>query len=303
MAKVLISLADKRLRDTVMDALAETRHDALVVDLPDPAAEGLIAVADAIMAEKGAVIVMDYWVDDAASVKLMQAVNDQVRRPEFIFIEGAGEKSEREQVLMAINEGARAFLPHVFNPGALVSYVERAISGPGRLRSRASGPQNSEAAIAALEEKLGDLRIRTTGFQKLVAYLLSTPAAAQNRRALLVFDSPYQLELLKKFLEEHNFTTFTAANPVDGLAVALAEKPRIVVSNLEFDGQTGIEFCQALKFTNKFVPCYFIICTSNKDKISKVMVPGNGVDDCIVKPSGQSDQVDFVSRVASGLLL
>jgi hypothetical protein len=33
------------------------------------------------------------------------------------------------------------------------------------------------------------------------------------------------------------------------------------------------------------------------------MVPGNGVDDCIVKPAGQSDQIDFVSRVALGLLV
>ncbi len=301
MAKVLLSLSDEQIRDTAVAALAETKHEAIVMETLDPA-EGLMPVADKIMAQKAEVIVIDYWTDDAASVKLMQAVTDLAQRPQFIFIEQAAEPAEREQVLMALNEGAHAFLPHDFNASALVSYVERAISGPGRLR-HLGGPQNGELAVARLEEALGELRIRTTSFQKLVTYLLATPATAQNRKALLVFDSPYQLELLKKFLEEHNFVTLTAPNPVDGLAVALAERPRIVVSNLEFDGQTGVEFCQTLKFTNKFVPCYFIICTSNKDKIAKVMVPGNGVDDCIIKPSGQSDQIDFVSRVALGLLV
>ncbi len=301
MAKVLVSLGDEQIRGTVVAALAETRHEAVVIETLDPAG-GLMAVADKIMAEKTEVIVIDYWADDAASVKLMQAVTDLAQRPDFIFIEKAGEKAEREQVLMALNEGAHAFLPHDFSSSALISYVERAISGPGRLRY-SGGPQNGELALARLEEALGELRVRTSSFQKLVDYLLATPMTAQNRKVLLVFDSPYQLELLKKFLEEHNFITIAASNPADGLAAALAERPRIVVSNLEFDGQTGIEFCQTLKFANKFVPCYFIICTSNKNKIAKVMVPGNGVDDCIIKPSGQSDQIDFVSRVALGLLV
>jgi CheY-like chemotaxis protein len=225
------------------------------------------------------------------------------QKPEFVFIEAEGEEAERGQVLMAINEGVRAFLPHDFSASALVTYVDRAASGPGRLRTKASGPQHNEKAIAKLEETLGILRIRNSSFKKLVSYLLATPLSAQSRKVLVVSDSPYQLELLKKFLEEHNFTPLTAAHPTEGLAIALAERPRIVVSGMEFDGQTGIEFCQALKFTNKYVPCYFIICTSDKDKIAKVMVPGNGVDDCIVKPAGQSDQMDFVSRVALGLLV
>ncbi|UQZ89060.1 hypothetical protein C4J81_07555 [Deltaproteobacteria bacterium Smac51] len=302
MARVIVSLIDEQIRDIVTKALAETKHEVITIEPLDPA-EGFSAVADKIMAQEAEVIILDYWSDDAASVKLMQAVIDLVQRPEFIFIEGVGEDTEREQVLMAINEGARAFLPNDFKPNALVSYVERAISGPGRLRPKGASPQENGAAIAHLEETLGDMRIKTSSFQKLVTYLLSTTVSAQNRKVLVVSDSPYQLELLKKFLEEHNFVTLTASNPADGLAIAMKERPRIVVSDLELEGQTGLEFCQTLKFTNKLIPCYFIICTANQDKVSKVMAPGNGVDDCIIKPSGQSDQINFISRVALGLLL
>lgn len=303
MAKVLVSLKDDRICDMVSAALADTKHEVRLVEAFDPMAESMMAITDRIMAEKADVAVLDYWTEDAASVKLMQAVTDLAKRPEFIFIENAEEKAEREQILMAINEGARAFLPQNFHADALVNYVERAASGPGRLRSWGSGPQHNEKIAARLEESLGFLRVKNSSFKKLVAYLLATPVSAQARKVLVVSDSPYQLELLKKFLEEHNFIPLTAAHPNEGLAIALSERPKIVVSGMEFEGQTGIEFCQALKFTNKYVPCYFIICTSDKDKIAKVMVPGNGVDDCIVKPAGQSDQIDFVSRVALGLLV
>jgi Response regulators consisting of a CheY-like receiver domain and a winged-helix DNA-binding domain len=301
MARILLSLSDAEVLRKVENALAETKHEIIREDLTYDL--GLMAVAEKIMAEKPDVVVMDYWAEDAGSVKLMQTVTDLAARPEFILLEGEGEEAGREQVMMAINEGARAFLPRDFQSEALLNYVERALSGPGRLRLKALENYGPEAAINRLEENLGDLRIKTSGYQKLIDYLLATPVSAQPRKVLVVSDSPYQLELLKKILDEHNFAVLAASNPADGLELALKERPRIIVSDLELEGQTGIEFCQAVKFTNKLVPCYFVICTANQDKIGKVMEPGNGVDDCLVKPSGHSDTVDFISRVALGLLL
>ena len=49
MAKVLLSLSDEQIRDTVVAALAETKHAAVVMEALDPA-EGLMPVADKIMA-------------------------------------------------------------------------------------------------------------------------------------------------------------------------------------------------------------------------------------------------------------
>ena len=301
MARVILSLKDENVLKEVETALAETRHEVVRLDGLSYD-QGLKAVADQIMQETPDVVIMDYWPEDAASVKLMQTATDMVERPEFIFIE-AEEEAEREQVLMALNEGARAFLPHKFNVSALLNYVERSISGPGRLRLKALENYGPEAAVNRLEEQMGDMRSRTGSFQKLIAYLMATPQSAQHRKTLVVSDSPYQLELLKKILDEHNFPTLTASNAGDGLAIATRERPRIIVSDLELEGQTGLEFCQAVKFTHQLIPCYFIICTANQDKIAKVMTPGNGVDDCLIKPSGQSDTVDFISRVALGLLL
>ena len=300
MARILLCLSDENAA-AAASALAGTRHGVTQLALPDPSAD-LKAVISAIMEQNADVVVMDYWPEDAASVKLMQVITETADRPEFIFVEAGSEPVEREQVLMALNEGARAFLPRKFQPSALANYVERAVSGPGRLRAKLLESHLPDEA-SGLEEELGSLRRRVSGFQKLISYLLATPGQSQHRKTLVVSDSPYQLDLLKKILDEHNIPALTASNPADGLNIALSERPRIIVSDLELEGQTGLEFCQAVKFTNKLIPCYFVICTANQDKISKVMIPGNGVDDCLIKPSGQNDTVNFVSRVALGFLL
>lgn len=302
MARILLNLRDEEMLQGVREALSATRHEVISLKTAAGTEENPDKLAAAIMGQSPDVVVIDFRPEDAASVKLMQTVTDLSNRPEFIFVEteeGAG----REEVMMALNEGGRAFLPRDFQVSALLNYVERAVSGPGRLRLRVLANYGQEGAANQLEEQLGVLRTHSTGYQKLISYLLSTQFSAQARKVLVVSDSPYQLELLKKILDEHNFQTFSASNPADGLNLALSEKPRIIVSDLELEGQTGVEFCQAVKLTHKLIPCYFVICTANQDKIGKVMTPGNGVDDCLVKPSGPSDTINFISRVALGLLV
>lgn len=302
MARILIHLRDPEVLKTVIDGLANAKHTVTPVD--DLGREaGPAAAAENILGQPADLVIMDYWPEDAAGVKLLQTLADEPGRPEFIFIE-SGEIPHAE-ALMALNEGARAILPRAVSAVALQRYVERAVSGAGRSRSRAQEDGAESPAAARLEEQMGFLRLKNAGFQKLIAHLLATPVSTQARKVLVVSDSPYQLDMLKKMLGEHGFAVLTAGSPTDGLDLALAERPRIIVSDLELEGQTGLEFCQTVKFTHKIIPCYFVICTANQDKIAKVLTPGNGVDDCLIKPSGQSqnDTAEFISRVALGLLL
>ena len=303
MAKIIMSLSDESLTQRAAGALGGGQHE--LVPLAGLKPEDISETASAILEVQADVVIIDYWPNDAASVKLLQTVSDlaDLNHPSFIFIESPGKEASREEILMVINEGAQALLPLDFQPVALSNYVERAIVGPGRLKPRAMDPHCGNGALNRLEEALGESRTRSFSFQKVIARLLATPLSEQNRKVLVVSDSPYQLELLKKILEEHGFQVFTASNTEDGLKVTLSERTRIIISDLELEGQTGLEFCQAVKFTHKIVPCFFIICTANQSRISKVMIPGNGVDDCLLKPSGTHDTIEFVARVALGLLI
>ncbi len=303
MAKIFLSLKDNELAAKIIEALNETKHQAEAVQAFEPNVS-LTQIANQIVELNADVVIIDYWPEDAFSVKLMQTVADEMTRPAFIFLENqTSPPTDREQFMMAFNEGAFAILPPDFSLPALLNYIERSLSGPGRLRFKAQNPAQSEEAILALEEELGQTRTKSTNFQKLIAHLLA--GSALDRRVLLISDSIYQLELLKKILTEHNFQVLTAQNSDDALAIATGERPRLIVCDFELGGQTGIELCQAIKFTHKVIPCYFVICTANQAKFSQAMTPGNGVDDCVLKPSGQSqhDAIDFVSRVALGLLI
>lgn len=301
MIRIALCLNSPQILQTAREALAdEARYELAIIDDLPPGGD-LDEAAGRIIEQKPEVVVAEYWAEDAAGVKLMQKTTDAGGgRPEFIFIDSADEVG-REEVLMALNEGAGAFLPSAVSPMSLKNYVDRAASGPGRLRGRQLGDSGDEAALNRLEEQLGAARIKAAGYQKVIAHLLSAQIPARHRQVLVVSDSPYQLELLKKILEEHNFAVLTAADSAGALAVALEEKPRIVVSDLELGSGTGRDLCRELKFDHKLIPCYFIICTANPDKA--VLAPGDGVDDCLVKPSGPKDTAEFIARVSMGLLL
>ncbi|MDR2421778.1 MAG: response regulator [Deltaproteobacteria bacterium] len=245
--------------------------------------------------------IMDYVGEDEASVKVLQHFADQDRRTDFIFVDSYLQ-SDRDKIMLAFNEGVGAFLSPDISSVGLVNYVARVLSGPCRFRgdyldddSRVSRPG---------DESLSRVRSKLDGAQKLIAYLLSTPLTAQPRKTLVLSDSPYQRELLKKYLEDHNFVVLTASNIDDAVALTLAEKPRVVISDYALEeGKTGVDFCQTLKLVHKYNPCYFVVCTANMDKFSAIMTPGNGVDDCVLKPSPTSSLNEFLASVSAGLLL
>ena len=303
MAKVSVRVSDAKLNAEIVAALsASGKRHVVVAEAPVGPLDNPRAIARGLVESGTTAVILDYIQDDAASVKLLQSTNDLARATHFIFI--MPEELELSHVLMAVNEGASAMIKRPVNMASLINYVERAISGPGRFRGEfANSDASSEDNVADLEKNIRTLRQQNSARQKLISYLLATSAAEQSRKVLLVSDSGYQRALFKKKLEDHFFRVFSADNAKDGLEMALAEKPLIVVSDLEMDGQNGIEFCRSLKIDHKFIPCYFIICTANQEKLDSIMVPGNGVDDGVLKPGNESDYSEFITRVAQGLLL
>lgn len=300
MPKIIVSLADTEEQETVCAALRLKKHDVAVMD-PIAPEENPKDVSRKFLEEKAAVIVMDYLDTDAMSVKILQASTDAARLPRYIFILPDG--IPQSHVLMAVNEGAAAILERPVNMEALGNYIERAISGPSRFRREMDEQDTLVQDLADMERETKAMRRQLASNRKLVSFLMSTPSADQHRTALIVSDSAYQRDHLKKLLEDHGFLISEAKDPESGIQVALDEKPRIVISDLEMEGKNGIEFCNDLKIVHKFMPCFFVICTANQEKIDEIMVPGNGVDACVIKPSSERGNAELVATAAMGLLL
>jgi len=298
--KVLVQIKDDEQRKKFLTYLEGERFSVIEDTLADIDEYFKDAIAK-IVSEKPTVVLADYLAEDAISVKVLQEISDLSPETRFIFIDSSG-NTDPENMMMAFNEGARAFLPLDIQQVPFLNYITRAIEGPGRLRHEAS--TIAEADLQALNEKISRIKSYLLRSEKLITYLLSTPLSAQFRKVLILSDSGYQREILKKHLEDNNFIVITAAKFDEAVAMTLSEKPRIVISDYGLeDGKNGIDFCKTLKFTNKYVPCYFIVCTASEDKESIVMQPGNGVDDCLLKPASASALNEFLARVAQGLLL
>lgn len=300
MAKIIVALSDQDLQQEIAGALQLKKHSVTGRE-PIATGDSPKQVAEEMIAAGADVAILDYLPDDAASVKMLQAVTDRACIPRFIFI--IPEEVAISHILMAVNEGATAVLQKPINMEALCNNVNRAISGPGRFRHDVGREHAPMSQISEIERDGKRMRTQATSYRKLISYLMSTPAASQHRTAMVVSDSAYQRDYLKKLLENHGFLVFMASDSEKGLNVALEEKPRIVISDLEMEGKNGVEFCHNLKILHKYTPCHFVICTANSEKIDEVMDPGNGVDACVVKPSSDSDNLELIAAVAMGLLL
>ena len=300
MAKVLVRLADPAEQEEVCAAL---RLKKFAVSAADPLTAEVSPreAAEAMVEAKVDAVVLDYLQDDAASVKLLQAVTDYSSNPRFVFILPKG--VPQSHILMAFNEGAAAVLERPVNTEALANYVERAISGPARFRHEIGRDGARAEEVSEMERDAKAMKMQLAAYRKLVTYLMATPAASQHRNLLVVSDSAYQRDYLKKLFEEYGFHVSLAADPAAGVERTLEERPRIVISDLEMTGMNGVEFCRELKINHKLIPCHFVICTANSEKIESVMAPGNGVDACVLKPSSGSGNMELVASAAMGLLL
>jgi DNA-binding response OmpR family regulator len=297
--KILLMIANDDHRAAISGHLID-KFNVIEGAAPDPS-QPLEAQAEAILKAAPDLVVMDFHSEDALSVKILQEVYDKKPKITFIFVD-SDPPADRESVLMAINEGAQAFIAHDIESVVFLNYVKRALSGPSRLRLVTETVD--EAKIENLNSRLTRCKTRLNNAQKLICYLLNTPLSNQARRVLILSDSSYQRELLKKFLEDSNFIAMTASNIADAVALTVAEKPRIIISDYELeDGKTGVDFCKEIKFVHKITPIYFVICTANLDRVAQVLVPGNGVDDCIQKPASPTSQNEFLGRIALGLII
>ena len=297
MARIVVSLSDKDTALKISELL--NNHEVILLEAEELNRLTPPKATEAIMEQNPRIVILNYLGEDSARVKLLQHLTEEPQGPRVIFY--ATGDIPVNQVAAMFNEGAQSLLLAPLNELAFTNNINRALKGPGRFRFEAVASCQTE--IQALEAQSAHLTTLIKRYELLVPYLLSTPLSVQKRKVLLVSDSAYQRDLLRKMLEDHNFMVFTAANSQEAISQAEKEHPVIVVSDFEIGEKNGIDLCRILKFEQRLTPCHFVICTANADKIGSCMTPGNGVDDCLQKPSNPTELNELLTRLSIGLLL
>lgn len=100
---------------------------------------------------------------------------------------------------------------------------------------------------------------------------------------LVIDDEPQILRALKTILGEKKFKITTAATGNEGLAVAAANLPDIVILDLGLPDMDGFEVCSRLR---EWTNCPIIVLSVRESERDKVAALDRGADDYLVKPFG-----------------
>ncbi|HEY6901774.1 MAG TPA: response regulator, partial [Puia sp.] len=117
-----------------------------------------------------------------------------------------------------------------------------------------------------------------------------------DRSSLLVVDNDPQLLAYVCTIFEGQFVVFQASSGEEGLALAKAHRPDLIISDVHMDGISGIELCETVKNDVRLSHIPVILLTAAASANSKLEGVRHGADDYITKPF---DKELLVARVSA----
>lgn len=119
------------------------------------------------------------------------------------------------------------------------------------------------------------------------------------KKVLIIEDHHDMLMVIKKYLEDHNFTVLEAETAEKGLDLFKAEKPDLILMDLMLPSMSGLEAIESIK--NEQSPRSYtpiIIITAKNDVTDIVQGLESGADDYLVKPFNLDE---LIARVNTSL--
>ncbi|MBN1147649.1 MAG: response regulator [Anaerolineales bacterium] len=103
---------------------------------------------------------------------------------------------------------------------------------------------------------------------------------------LVIDDEPQILRALRTILTAHRYRVSIARNGEEGLSLAAAEQPDIIILDLGLPDIDGIQVCDQLR---QWTQVPIIILSVRSEESAKVKALDKGADDYLVKPFGTEE--------------
>ncbi len=120
-----------------------------------------------------------------------------------------------------------------------------------------------------------------------------------SEKVLIIDDEVGNLEVLQARLRANNFDVITCDDPIEGLRLAEAEEPDVILLDINMPKMNGLEVCRKLKgnYATSHIPVVLLTCM---DELSyKLEGFEGGADDYLVKD--QLDYRELAARIRSVL--
>lgn len=122
------------------------------------------------------------------------------------------------------------------------------------------------------------------------------PAPRSTKRVLLVDDDAEIVESMRTVLESRGYEILVARDGNQGLVMAEAEDPDLVVLDMMMPKRSGFLVLEKLRRTRP-VPVRVIMITANEGSRHKAYAEMLGVDDYIRKPFAMDRLIESVDRL------
>ncbi len=116
-------------------------------------------------------------------------------------------------------------------------------------------------------------------------------------KILIVEDESNIRQLVKYNLEKESYQVLEAEDGLQGLRLAKAEKPDLVLLDLMLPQMDGLEVCRSLKGNQATAALPIIMLTAKSEEIDKVIGLELGADDYMTKPFSPRELVARVKAV------
>ena len=129
-----------------------------------------------------------------------------------------------------------------------------------------------------------EVRCAVCGFPFEEADLLKWEIPVSQDKILCIDDDPLTLQLLTDALKAHGFVPLTAPDGPAGIALAAAERPRLILVDILMPEMDGFEVCRRLKADPRTQGIPLIILTALADAKLNTKAFQAGADLALTKP-------------------
>jgi twitching motility two-component system response regulator PilH len=116
-------------------------------------------------------------------------------------------------------------------------------------------------------------------------------------RILIVDDSPTEIRKISSILESNNHEVITADNGADGVAVARAEQPDLILMDVVMPGLNGFQATRQLTRAAETADIPVIIVTTKDQETDRVWGTRQGAKGYLVKPVSESSLIKTINEL------
>ena len=106
----------------------------------------------------------------------------------------------------------------------------------------------------------------------------------ESVKILVVDDEPDILEFLRYNLVKEGYHVLTASNGEEGIKIAVAEVPNLIILDIMMPKMDGVEVCRQLRNKPEFDRTVITFLTAREEDYSQIAALDVGGDDYITKP-------------------